>query len=88
MSYRIAGIDVHKKMMAVVVSNVTRNSMTAISARFSTLRREIGNVRTGTEDQRNFGGSALTRIWSGYIQQHPALTKKWRTDAPLGPSLR
>jgi hypothetical protein len=59
MSYRIAGIDVHKKMLAVVVSDVE------VDAEFQFERRMFGSNPAQLRAQIHKRITALRNKWSG-----------------------
>ena len=57
MSYRIAGIDVHKKMLAVVVADVE------IEGSFRFERRKVGTSPRSCERSPTGSPSARSRKW-------------------------
>jgi len=58
MSYRIAGIDVHKKMLAVVVSDVE------VESEYQFERRQFGSNPPICDCYRNGCSSSRSRKWS------------------------
>jgi hypothetical protein len=57
MSYRIAGIDVHKKMLAVVVADVE------IEGAFRFERRKVGTSPAQLRSVADWLASARSRKW-------------------------